>query len=190
MSGSTQQSPSSVTFTLIEGEQIAVGKTLMRLKKPSVSNLSYLYVPLTLGMLLIAVAALSGVKDAAGFFPLLATGTIAYLSGYFALHYEIHRAWQSELQEAFRSEVSYKDPYQIETDESGLRISTPSINFNCLWTAISRADVVDEIVVYWLHGQPEFLAPVRAFESRTKATSFAEEIRKQIADADRTRRAQ
>jgi hypothetical protein len=168
--------PLAVTFTLSETEALGRGGTLSKLQQRYSGTASSYYVPIGLGVLLIAAARLSGVRDAAEFFPMLAAGATAYVAGLLAVQYEMKRYWRERTLDLYRNNSAYREPCSVTLCEDTVVVHTACAEGRYSYTGISKAAVVDDLVVIWLSGTPEILAPVRAFADAGSAKAFARDI--------------
>jgi len=174
-----------VTHAWSEDDAARGYQTIARLQPRSVSYLSILYVPVALGLVLIVIAHMTGVGDGATFFPLLATGTIAYLAGWHALFFETKRLWRKASLEDFRDNPARGKPIEISLGGDAITVASPLVTAIYRYGAITKVKTVDDFVVIWRGTMPQLLAPVGAFHSPQAAQSFADQIRKRIERSPR-----
>jgi len=161
----------------MEAELQDYSRTVRRLEPRHNGAISYIYVPLGLGASLIAVAAALGVANASEFFPLLATGTVAYLAGQFAHEQDYQVYWSAA---ARRSLAASGGPWRVTLDETGLSFSNSTVTGRYGYSALSDCRIVGHFVVAWRMGQPMIVAPVRAFPDAAIAQAFAAAVRSRV----------
>ena len=176
--------PLSVSYQLSEAEVIAANQALMKLQaKLSPTQSSYfsaLHVPLAFGAALIFICTWAGISAATDFLPLLVTGIVGYLCGYYALRYEIMRAWNRRIEDWRSKSISFNETYQVQICPAGLAITSPTADGMYRYHAIAKVAVVGDILVWIFDDEPQMLAPVRAFANAAQAEAFAAEIRARI----------
>ena len=174
----------SVSYQLSEAEVVAANQALIKLQaKLSPTQSSYfsaLHVPLAFGAALIVMCTWAGISEATDFLPLLVTGIVGYLCGYYALRYEMMRAWKRRVEDWQSKSISFNETYQVQIGAAGLAITSPSADGMYRYHAIAKVAVVGDILVWIFDDEPQMLAPVRAFANAAQAEAFAAEIRARI----------
>jgi hypothetical protein len=180
-------SAEAITYTLSEEEFIAysdlVTKRQARCVPPQRSWVSGVYVPLALGALLMAVCALRGLAGQAEFGPMLVMGTVAYLGGFFALHYELSRDSKRRRVAFFRTDPMYREPRLVMLREDALEYASASFTAQYSYRAFTDVEVTQDFVLGWLGSAAAALVPVRAFANRSEAEAFAGDLRRRIDTA-------
>jgi hypothetical protein len=180
-------SPEEITYKLSEAEFVAysdlVAKRQARSVPPARSWVSGIYVPVALGALLMAVCALRGVAGKAQFGPMLVFGTIAYLGGFFALHYELARDYKRRSLAIFRSDPKYQEPMRLKLREDAIEYASASFTVQYSYRALSDVEVTQHFVLAWLGFAAAVLVPVRGFADRSRAEAFAGDLRRRIDSA-------
>ena len=180
----------SVTYTATEVQATEHARVLWKIRnkfhKAQYSNISAYYVPVVLGAVLIGVSALRGVADAAEFLPLLITGAIGYLAGYYALYYELIWAAKQRTADWYRAHPAYMETCEVTLSDEAVALVTPRAKGEYFYGSLSNAAVIEGMVVMVFNDTPELLAPVSAFASAADAEQFAATIRERIKAAKTT----
>jgi hypothetical protein len=180
-------SPEEITYKLSEAEFVAysdlVTQRHARIVPPARSWVSGVYVPVTLGALLMAVCALRGAAGNAEFGPLLVFGTISYLSGFFALHYELARDYKRRSVAVFRSDPKYQEPVRLLLREDAMEGASAGFTVRYSYRALGDVEVTEDFVLAWLDSAAAVSVPVRAFADRSEAEAFAGDLRRRIGSA-------
>jgi hypothetical protein len=177
----------SVSYTLTEPEVIAYYELITKRQARGVrsrrSLASTIYVPLALGALLMAVSALRGGPGNADFGPMLATGTIAYLGGIFALRYEFLRNHELIRASLYRTQPLSRESRHITLRDDALEYASPNLNARFRYGAFTDVEIIHGFILGWIGNAYATVVPLRAFATTSEADAFAVEMRNQILAA-------
>jgi hypothetical protein len=178
----------TVTFALTETEILAYYEIVQKRQAGIVgrSQVSFLYVPLALGVLLMIVSAVRGGPGRADFGPMLIAGAVGYLSGVFAYRHEVMRAYERVLAWMSRKEPLYHGTREVTLRDDAIEVSAPSVNARYGYAALSDVEVQRGLILGWIGNDAALLVPTRAFASASQAEAFAAEARSRVVAARAT----
>jgi hypothetical protein len=139
--------------------------------------LSTIYIPVLLGVILIAVRA-----SYTDFGPMLVAGTIAYLGGVLAFRHEVLQQYDLRVAEFIRTELD-RGPRHVTLGDGALEDSIPGISARYDYAAFTDFEIAQGFILGWLSNGAAMLVPIRAFASAGEADAFASDMRSRIAAA-------